>query len=71
MVLTKADYDQYLGILERYLVRYYNLSAEDAKIAVASSSTEKILHEEDCVEWQLHQPIESTADEIFEEFISQ
>lgn len=65
MVKERVDY---LNILIEKLTEFYHLSPEEAKSAVWNSATEKMMHEDETAEWQMHQPLMFTVEQIFCEY---
>lgn len=58
----------YLNLLVEELIKFYNLTKEEAHNAVYTSATEKMMYNDADAEWQMHQSISSTIDEIFCEY---
>lgn len=64
-----ADYKkEYLELLCSKLVEFYHLTPQEAKEAVWSSATEKMMHDEGAADWQMHQPIMFTVEQIYCEY---
>lgn len=71
---AKEQYDitesinQYIKLLIRELVVEYNLSQPEAEKAVYSSAVNKMLYTEKERQWQMHQPLNATLEEIYCEY---
>lgn len=65
--MEKARED-YLNLLCKKLIEYYHLSEDEAREAVWNSGTEKMMHEDGTAEWQMHQPLMFTVEQIFCEY---
>jgi hypothetical protein len=67
-VMSEEKKIRYMDILSEELAEYYNMSLEKAMDVVRNSFVNKMLVDDDDAVWQMHQPLESTVDEIFCEY---
>lgn len=61
-------YEGYKKILADSLVENYHLTEDEAVLAVAQSAVCKMLSKESTANWQMHQPLRATVEEIYNDF---
>lgn len=66
--MSQQSKNQYIELLARELSTYYNMTYEKAMEVVKKSFVTKMLIDDDDAQWQMHQPLDSTVDEIFCEY---
>lgn len=66
--MSQQSKDQYVELLAKELTTYYNMTMDKAMEIVKNSSISKMLVDDDDAQWQMHQPLDSTVDEIFCEY---
>ncbi len=59
---------EYLNILCKKLTEFYHLSEDEAREAVWNSATEKMMHDDGAADWQMHQPLMFTVEQILCEY---
>lgn len=63
-----SKYQNYIKLLVDSLIDYYNFSNEEAIKAVKNSAVYKMLEDDATAKWQMHQPLRSTVEEIYDEY---
>ena len=66
--MSQQSKNQYIELLARELSTYYNMTYEKAMEVVKKSFVTKMLRDDGDAQWQMHQPLDSTVDEIFCEY---
>lgn len=61
-------YEGYKKLLVDSLVENYHLTKDEAAQAVEQSAVCKMLSKESTANWQMHQPLRSTVEEIYNDF---
>ena len=66
--MLQQSKNQYVALLAKELSTYYNMTYEKATEVVKNSFVAKMLIDDEDARWQMHQPLDSTVDEIFCEY---
>ena len=66
--MSEEKKNLYMEILSEELAENYNMLPQKALEVVKNSFVSKMLIDDDDAIWQMHQPLESTIDEIFCEY---
>ena len=61
-------YESYKKLLVDSLVKNYHLTKDEAVLAVSTSAVCKMLNSESTANWQMHQPLWSVVEEIYNDF---
>lgn len=61
-------YEGYKKLLADSLIENYHLTKDEADLAVSQSAVCKMLNKESTANWQMHQPLRSTVEEIYNDF---
>ena len=66
--MSQQSKNQYVELLAKELSIYYNMTYTKALEIVNKSFVAKMLIDDGDAEWQMHQPLDATVEEIFCEY---
>ena len=65
----KKEYSDFLELITSKLIEFYNLTPQNAKNAVKFSGAKKMLNDESTADWQMHQPLMFTVEQVYCEYM--
>ena len=65
----KKENKDFLELITNKLIEFYNLTPQKAESAVQNSGAKKMLTKESTANWQMHQPLMFTVEQVYCEYM--